>query len=269
MCAVPKTKEGLCIVRHDSFDFTPLDPKAKATTISVASHFLYEHTRPDQLHGPGGVCRLEKTTYEQIDERTVRIRNAYFEAEPEGQYTVKLEGARVNGYQTIFLGAFRDPILLQQVDSFIEFVNAYVKDKFQNVDYDIKIHKYGINGVMGSLEPDTTIGKEVFIAAQVRAPTQELADNVASMTKHAIVHGPYQGQVATAGNFAWPFTPAEISMGPIPEFCVYHIMHQADPVAMFPIKIVDVTGENKYTPPPCKSAPSRGKTINLTLTFRR
>lgn len=192
------------------------------------------------MHGLGGVCRLEKTSYEQIDNRTVRVRGAYFEAEPEGKYTVKLEGARITRYQTTFFGAVRDPILLQQLDQFFEFVKTYVKDKFSNIDYNIKIHKYGINGVMGSLEPDKTVPKEVAIAVQVRAPTQSLANQVASMVKFAITHGPYQGQVATAGNFAWPFSPCETTMGPMPEFCVYHIMKDVDPIGLFPIKVEDI-----------------------------
>jgi hypothetical protein len=40
-------------------------------------------------------------------------------------------------------------------------------------EYNLKIHKYGVNGVMGPLEPDTSVGKEVFVAGQARAATQD------------------------------------------------------------------------------------------------
>lgn len=251
-CAVPKSRESLAIVRDDNFDFIPLDPKSVCTTVSVATHFLYEKTRPDVLHGPGGAIILGDATYEQIDERTVRVSKTKFEAEKEGQYTVKLEGARVNGYQTIFIGALRDPILLSQLDSWVAWIETMVKERI-DFDYDIKIHKYGINGVMGPLEPDTTtMPKEVCICGQTRAATQDQANQVASMTKFGFTHAPYTGQLATAGNFAWPFTPCEIPMGPQPEFCVYHIMHETDPLALFPINVYEVHGDNTFVNPPRK-----------------
>ncbi|KAJ9136538.1 CAIB/BAIF family enzyme [Coniochaeta hoffmannii] len=251
-CSIPKSKEGLAILRKDSFDMIPLDPKSKCTTVSVASHFLYEKTRPDILHGPGGALHLDQTTYEQLDDRSVRVRNAKFVPEPEGEYTVKLEGAKVNGYHTIFLGALRDPILLQQFDSWIERIRAYVDERMDGLgfEYDLKIHRYGVDGVMGPLEPDHSVGKEVFIAGQARAPTQDQADQVAGMAKFAFTHAPYPGQLATAGNFAWPFTPCEIPMGPLPEFCVYHIMRKVDPIALFPFSVIDAHGDNTYVHQP-------------------
>ena len=71
---------------------------------------------------------------------------------------------------------------------------------------------------MGQLESDASIPKEVCIAGQVRADTQEEANSIASLAKLYFTHAAYPGQVATAGNFAWPFTPAEIPMGPLSEF---------------------------------------------------
>jgi len=246
-CALPKSREALAVVRHDHFDISPLDPRSKCTPVSVAAHFLYEKTRPDIIHGPGGALLLSDTTYEQVDDRTVRVRGAKYEPEADGEYTVKLEGARVTGYQSIILGALRDPILLSQLDSWIEHIKTWVKDQVIGFDYDLKIHRYGADGVMGTLEPDkTTVPKEVFIAGKARASTQDQANQVASATKLCFTHAPYPGQLATAGNFAWPFTPSEIPMGPQPEFCVYHIMHKVDPLGLFPIKVHDIHGDNNF-----------------------
>ncbi len=255
-CSIPKSREALAIIRADSFDMIPLDVKSKCTTVSVASHFLYEKTRPDILLGPGGALHLNETTYEQLDERSVRVRNAKFVPELEGEYTVKLEGAKIVGYQTIFLGALRDPILLQQLDSWIEKIRGHVKERLDGLgfEYDLKIHKYGVNGVMGPLEPDSSVAKEVFIAGQARASTQDQADIVATVAKFGFTHAPYPGQLATAGNFAWPFTPCEVSMGPLPEFCIYHIMHKVDPIALFPISVVEAHGDNTYVHQHRKSA---------------
>jgi len=272
VCAQPKSREALAVVRHSDFDIVPLDPKSRCTPVSVAAHFLYEKTRPDIIHGPGGALNLNDTSYEQVDDRTVRVRGARFEPEPEGEYTVKLEGARVNGYQTIFLGALRDPILLSQLDSWVASIEAVVKEHTSGFAYDLKIHKYGVNGVMGSLEPDTsTVPKEVFIAGQARAPTQHQANQVASTAKFCFTHAPYTGQLATAGNFAWPFTPCEIPMGPLSEFCVYHIMHKVDPVDLFPIKVHDFHGDNSFHAQPCEyfSSPAIVQWLTMKLDTAR
>ncbi|KAK5192005.1 hypothetical protein LTR20_009918 [Exophiala xenobiotica] len=171
-------EEALAIIRHDSFDMIHLDPKSKFSTLSVASFSLF------------------------LDERSVRVANPKFVTESEGKYTstVKLEGAKANGYHTIFLGAVRDPILIQHFDSWI---GTYVKDRILafGYEYDLKIHKYGINGVMGPLEPEASVGMEVSIAGQARAATQDRADQVASMAKYGLTHAPYAGrrQLATAG----------------------------------------------------------------------
>ncbi|KAF3934686.1 hypothetical protein ABW20_dc0104943 [Dactylellina cionopaga] len=241
LCGIPKSREAIAIMRRDSFDIYPVSPGARMTVTSVASHFLYEKTRPDILSGPGGQLHLNDAKFEQIDERTVRVRNPKFVAEAEGEYTVKLEGAKVNGYHSIFLGALRDPILISQLDSWIAWIDSMVKDRI-SFPYDLKIHRYGINGVMGSMEPDTSLPKEVCICGQARAATQEQADQVASITKFGFAHAPYSGQLATAGNFAWPVSPCEISMGPMTEFCVYHIMKKADPIGLFPIKVDELHG---------------------------
>jgi hypothetical protein len=82
---------------------------------------------------------------------------------------------------------------------------------------------------MGQLERDkTSIPKEVGIFVQARAATQAQANQVVNTTRIYFVHAPYLNQLATAGNFAWPFTPCDIPMGPLSEFCIYHIMTISD-----------------------------------------
>ncbi|KEF60541.1 uncharacterized protein A1O9_02102 [Exophiala aquamarina CBS 119918] len=248
-CSIPKSKECLAIVRRDNFDLIPLQPGVRCTPTSVAAHLLYEKSRPDILQGPGGALYTSDLTYEQIDSRTVRVRGARFIPEPEGEYTVKLEAARVSGYQTTFVGAFRDPILISQLDSWIPSIEKGVRDINKGFEFDLKIHLYGLNGVMGSLEPDRSIPKEVCLVVHVRAPTQEQANDVATSTKNRLTHAPYAGQLATAGNFAWPLTPSETPMGPCPEFCIYHIMHNSDPVALFPIRVEEYQDEKTSLKP--------------------
>ena len=249
LCSTPKSREALAIVRHDSFDIVPLDPKSRCTIVSVAAHFLYEKTRPDILHGPGGALLLGDARYEQLpDNRSVRVKGSRFQPEEQGHYTVKLEGARTAGYFSVFIGAIRDPILLSQLDSFISRITSAVKQKTP-FDYDLKVHVYGQNGVMGQLEPDKkSIPKEVGICVQVRAATQDQANQVVNMTRIHFVHAPYANQLATAGNFAWPFTPCDIPMGQLSEFCIYHVMQLPDLLELFPIKLQKVFGDSSKEP---------------------
>lgn len=240
LCAIPKASEALAIVRHDSFDIVPLNPKSRCTPISVAAHALYEKTRPDILHGPGGALLLTGATYEQLpDDRTVRIRGATFKPEEQGKFTVKLEGACPSGYHSIFFGGIRDPILIAQLDDYITRVTAAVKEQIL-FSYDLRFITYGVNGVMGnldqSLSPDQ-MPREVGICGHARAKTQAEADYVVNLARIYCTHAPYPHQLATAGNFAMPFSPCEVPMGQVSEFCIYHIMQIADPVELFPIKM--------------------------------
>ncbi|OAL33784.1 hypothetical protein AYO20_06960 [Fonsecaea nubica] len=246
-CAIPKSRESLAIVRRDNFDLIPLQPGARCTPLSVAAHLLYEKSRPDILQGPGGELHTKDMTYEQVDERTVRVRGPKFVPQPEGEYTVKTEAARINGYQNSFVGAFRDPILISQLDTWIPAVKETVRARMSGgYEYETKIITYGINGVMGALEPDKSLPKEVCVVVQCRAPTQEQANEVANRTKMGLTHAPYPGQLATAGNFAWPITPCETPIGPIPEFCMYHLIHKADPVGLFPFRVDVFEGSNTF-----------------------
>ena len=58
LCAKPKSKEALGIMRRDSFDVLPLDPQARCTVTSVAAHTLYEKVSLCQSHQNGGPSAL-------------------------------------------------------------------------------------------------------------------------------------------------------------------------------------------------------------------
>lgn len=257
LCAKPKSKEALAIVRRDSFDIRPLDPEARCTKISVAAHTLYEKSRPDILLGPGGALDLNTATYEELpDQRTVRVHGAKFT--PETQYTIKLEGARAKGYRTAFIGGFRDPILISQIDDFLEQGKKRLRE-IVTFPFELDVHIYGKNGIMKDLEPDhTMVAKELCIVGEVRADTQEQANYLSSMARVWCKHAPYPHQVATAGNFAMPFSPFDIPLGLYSEFCIYHLMQVSDPTSLFPISVSMIKGSN--TAPTRKLLPFQAKT---------
>jgi hypothetical protein len=249
ICAIPKSREALAIVYHDCFDITTRNPKARCTAVSVAAHTLYEKTRPDMLVGPGGTLYLQDTTYEELnDQKTVRVRGAKFLAVEEGSYTVKLEAAKIAGFHSTFFGGFADPVLISQIKDFLDGVRAHVSQvcKFP---YDLKLTTYGGLVDKISMFPETRHTESglvnsatMGIIGEAMADTQELATRVINAARVACMHASYQGQVATAGNFAMACAPFDIPMGSVCEFCIYHLMTVKDPLSLFPIKVTVLLG---------------------------
>jgi hypothetical protein len=112
LCGVPKSNGAMTTVyRNGTFDVTPLDPESRCTAISVAAHTLYEKSRPDILHGPGGHLDLTGMKTEALEDgRSVRVSGSTFHTSGgEGlPYSVKLEGAEVVGYRAQMMGSIRD-----------------------------------------------------------------------------------------------------------------------------------------------------------------
>jgi crotonobetainyl-CoA:carnitine CoA-transferase CaiB-like acyl-CoA transferase len=255
ICAVPKGRSMIATMRKDSFDLTPLSPGERCTPLSVAAHTLYEKTRPDRLPGPGGVLNLEQAKYEQITEKTCRISGAKFFETP---YQVKLEGVTYLGHRTIFIGGIRDPILIGQIDDFLERVRQYSQNLFPELDSSeqcrLIYHVYGRNGVMGPLEPETAItSHEIAILGEVIAPSAELSHTIANNVRASILHFPYPGQMATTGNLASPLSPHEQDAGAVFKFSLYHLvdLDKGEETSLFPVTTVDFVSESK-----AKNAPT-------------
>jgi len=210
----------------------PLSQSSICTPASVAAHTLYEKSRPDILPGPGGSLDLTKTQYEALsDGRSVRVRGGNFLWLKDSNlpYQVKLEAARVKGYRSIFMGAFRDPILIGQLDSILDRIKEYVsRGNCKSAGkFELGFHAYGKDGVMGILEPGNPsyLPREVFLVGEVLATTQTIATDIASSARVACVHGSYPGQRATSGNFAFGIGgKTVIELGPCAEFCIYHLL---------------------------------------------
>ena len=241
LCAEPVGRNVMGWLRRDHFEIEPINPAERCTTASVAAHTLYEKTHPFLLAGPGGTLDLSQCKYEQVTDRRVRVSGSRFE--PSKHYTVKLEGARTSGYRSIFIAGARDPIFIAQIDELLAKVIAVTRAYFAEVpqeSYRIIPHIYGKNGVMGELEPVKTPAHELCIIVEVAAATQSLATAICGKARTSLMHAPYPGRIATAGNLASPFTPLEIPLGQACEFNVYHLMKVDSPTALFPIKVEEI-----------------------------
>lgn len=239
LCTKPKGRSILAKIYKDSFDLIPVSRGERCTPLSVAAHTMYEKTRPDRLPGPGGVLHLDHVTYTQLpDKASVNVKGSHFVPTPV--YQVKLEGAEMIGYRTTYIGGIRDPILVDNIDEFLIAVTRTTRHAFPDLGNDqgpqLQFHIYGKNAVMGSLEFAKTTSHEIGVLGEVIAHTQDIANAIAGFSRTVLLHAAYEGQLATAGNYASPLTPLEQALGPVYKFSIYHLMEVDDPTSLFPVQ---------------------------------
>ena len=231
---------ALGILCGDSFLLETLNPAREFTPESTAAHTLYEKTDPYHLPGPGGELDLTGCTFTALPGGRVEVQGSRHVPTP--RYYVKLEGVRQTGFRTISVAGTRDPVMIKSIDGILEAVTGQVRDILaaEKIDGRIQFHVYGKDGVMGPLEPETTIrSHELGIVIETVGATPEAADSLCSITRSTLLHYGYPGRIATAGNLAFPFSPSDVRMGETFEFSVYHLM----PVigrTPFPVKVVTV-----------------------------
>lgn len=243
LCAVPGTTKDCMLgtITDKGFYITPLSSERKCTPLSVAAHTFYEKDHPYLLHGPGAELNLENCRFEAYTEDTVFVTGSRIEK--TDPYYIKLEGAMQCAYRTLVIAGVRDPILISKLEEVEELSKAQVKHYYSHIpeeDYEIHFINYGINGVMGELEPCRELPHEVGIVFEVLAKTQELADAVCGSLRSTLLHYGYEGRKSTAGNLAFPFAPSDIPFGAVYEFSVYHLMEVNDGCELFPIEFVTV-----------------------------
>jgi hypothetical protein len=246
LVALPRTSDGvLAHIDRDSFVIEPADPGKRSTAELVAAHTLYEKSDPYRLAMPGGTIDLRECSFEQEDARSVRVRGSRFQAAE--RYTIKLEGAALAGYRSLCLAGARDPSLIRHFDEVMDRATAKVRaDLDGRVDssaYELRYRLYGRDAVMGALEPTPASEPlELGVVMEVVARTQEIADTVGALLRSATLHIGYTDRIATAGNLAFPYSPAEFPAPPAYEFRVYHLLEVDDPLELFPIRY-EVVGE--------------------------
>ncbi|WP_434310969.1 acyclic terpene utilization AtuA family protein [Hominifimenecus sp. rT4P-3] len=238
LCTIPGGPDAIMgILYGDSFVIQSLNPERRCTPLSVAAHTLYEKEHPYHLAGPGGVLDLERCTFEQLENNAVRVRGSQFV--PDQVYKVKLEGAKLAGYRSIFIGALRDPLAVAAVDEIIGAGTYMARCMMKQLELDdhqvfMDFKVYGRDGVMAEREPvKQAAPHELCVVAEFVAPTQEQAAAICAKARAGMMHFHYTGRKATAGNLALPFAPSDFSVGPAYQFSVYHLVEVDSPLAFF------------------------------------
>uniref|UniRef100_UPI003568F9D0 acyclic terpene utilization AtuA family protein n=1 Tax=Phaeovulum sp. TaxID=2934796 RepID=UPI003568F9D0 len=224
------------------FTFTPLGASARATPYTVSAHMLYENSDPFILHEPGGHLDVTGTQYQALNAREVRVEGSKWVPAP---YTVKLEGARVAGYQTVSLALLRERRYVEGARAWADAVIAEARAKVaarlgQPADaYDLEIRLIGIDATLGVLENNTSLPPEVGALAIVTAPTEALAAEIAKMVNPYLLHHALE-EDEPMPTFAFPFSPAEMNRGALYEFCLNHVLQVSDPMAPFRLVVSEV-----------------------------
>jgi hypothetical protein len=238
-------------ISQDEITIRPYGAGLRCTPHSVAAHSLYENADPYLHRECSGTFDLTKSTFEAIDDLTVRIRGTEFIPEP---YTVKLEGAALAGYQSIIVGGIRDPYIIRQLDSWLAAVRNYIDESVSQVlsekadksSYNLNFHTYGINAVMGRLEPDPKhLPHEVGVVLEATAPTQDMAHKLAQLSRQPLLHYPIKEWAGSITAFACLHNPAVIDRGPVYRFNLNHVAIPSTPVEMFRTHFVDLCGSGK------------------------
>lgn len=226
----------------EGFTIYPPNPAMRCTPASVVAHSLYETSDPFHLAEPGGMLDTTACEYTALDDRAVRVTGGQFVSAPA--YTVRLEGARLSGFRAIAIAGIRDPLVLRQLDNFLDEVRAVVAKKAQESlrvapeDFTLTWRVYGKDGSMGSLEPDPTVtGHEVGLVIDVVAGSQRTASAIISIAWHTALHHPIPEYSGLISSLAFPYSPPGIDVGPVYEFCLNHLWTLEDPFTQFPIAL--------------------------------
>lgn len=244
LCAVPGSAKDCMMgnINKDDFVVEALHPIRFCTPYSVAAHTLYEKGHPYLLPSPGGVSDLSQCTFTQITPQSVQVKGSKFLSSDE--YMVKMEGAKLSGYRSVFVAGIREPLAVASVDEMIKAAQEIVDESFpeSNGDgYMIDCKIYGKNGVMGESEPLLDeISKELCVVTEVVAPTQEEAAAICALFRSTMLHYHYTGRYATAGNLAFPFAPSDFDAGAVYEFNVYHLVPIDSPESFFKTDYLEI-----------------------------
>lgn len=246
LCSTNPTS-GVIMVDFDQTGFTvePLAETAACTPHSVSAHMLYENSDPFILYEPGGHLDVTGAHYTALDARRVRVEGSHWQP---GPYTVKLEAARIAGYQTTILAILRNAHYAGNAQAWIDRLTGFLTQEIQSrmglapADYGLEFRLIGVNGALGDLENRTGDPVEVGVLGIVTARSQAEAAEIGKLINPFVLHYPLTDDEELP-TFAFPYSPATTDRGALYEFALNHVMHLDDPMAAFRIEVTQIGAE--------------------------
>lgn len=236
--ATTNPNAGTIMVSFDESGFViePMADSGDATPRSVSAHMLYENSDPHVLLEPGGHLDVRGAVY-GAEGRATRVSGSKWV--PSSRYTVKLEGARCVGFQTISMTLIRDPRYIAEVSTWLELIRSEILAPVQDDSFGVEFRPIGKNATLGDLERSQSQANELGILTIVTADTQDRATEIAKLLNPALLHFPLTRDEPMP-TFTFPFSPAEIERGPHYEFCLNHVLELDDPMDAFTLNVIEI-----------------------------
>ncbi len=243
LCSTNPTS-GVILVDFDATGFTvePLAESARCTPHSVSAHMLYENADPFLLYEPGGRLDVSGARYRQLDERRVRVEDSQW---LPGPYTVKLEGARVAGYQTTIMAILRNAHYVAHARDWVEKLSAFLQREISSRmalmpgDYHLDFRLIGLDSALGALENRVGSPAEVGVLGIVTAEDQETAAEIGKLINPFVLHYPLT-EDEELPTFSFPYSPATTDRGALYEFTLNHVLALEDPMAAFRLEVEEI-----------------------------
>lgn len=186
------------------------------------------------------------TVYEQLDDRRVRVTGSQFQ--PARTLTVKVEAAEHVGYRTILIAGIRDPRVIERMDDFLAAYRTALARAARSMDipesdYTIQFRVYGRDAVLGEMEPlRSRASHEVGLLVDVVGRTEEISGAIATKLGGTGSRLDISGRLGGGGNFAYPFSPSLIKVGPVYEWGAWHLVETdaQEMETLFPVRMIDV-----------------------------
>jgi hypothetical protein len=236
----------LARIEGDAFTIEPTREGSRCTVNTVSSMMLYENTNPFVIPQPEGAIDASEATYEQIDDRRVRVTGSRFQ--PASQLTVKIEGTQLVGHRAVMFAGIRDPRLIARLDELLAAYEATMArvargQEISEQQYSLKFRVYGRDAVMGEHDPERgAVGHEIGLLVDLIAQTPEICTALAARLAPTGSRLGLDDGIVGGGNFAFPFSPATLTAGPVYEWTVWHIakLTEAEMTELFPIRVSEI-----------------------------
>ena len=243
LCSTNPTS-GVVMVEFDKTGFTvePMSKNAFCTSETVAAHMLYENADPYILYEPGGYMDVTYSNYYNIDKKKVRVEGAKWH--PSKQYSVKLEGAKIAGYQSSLLVLLRDKKYVEKVKNWTDKLSKFLKKEINErmdidtSEYSLEFRHIGLNSTLGELEKNVRSPVEVGVLCLITSKNQ-ISTEIAKLINPFLLHFPLSSNEELP-TFAFPFSPVHSDRGCVYEFALNHILELDNPMDAFQIEILEV-----------------------------
>jgi hypothetical protein len=244
LCATnPQSGVILVDFDDDGFTVTPLADGAHATPHTVSAHMLYENSDPFILYEPGGHLDVTEATYTALDDTSVRVTGSKWV--PADDYTVKLEGARAAGFQTVLIAILRDAHYVANAAKWSADIETKCVAKtcdrlgLTPDDFTIELRLMGQSATFGDLETSDVTPAEIGVIGIVTAATDALSLEIGKLLNPYMLHHPLTADEEQP-TFAFLFSPAEMPRGQTYEFVLNHVLTLDDPMQAFSLEVIEL-----------------------------